>query len=242
MIEHPENTIDNTEQNNINILYAPPKEKRPILARIISIVLHPVFMVTYTVALIYMYTDFRFLFADQFIRFMIPVVFISCIVPLTGIYFLRLTGVIKSFDMKNKAERFMPFFILLLSYCLLFYYFWQAKLYIWFLAVLLIPAILLVIYGIISSFWKISAHMIGIGGLIGSILSMCYYVKGLNLYILFIILFILAGCLGVSRLIMNKNTPAQVYTGFLIGLVVSFFTVWLGAYWGLIMFMRNFNL
>lgn len=242
MIEEPLNTIEETEHRTINILYSPPREKEPLWARIVSTALHPIFMVTYTVALIYLHTDFKFLFADQFVRFMIPVLFLSCVVPVTGIYFLMLTKIVDSSGLKTRNNQFLPFFVLFLSYCLLFYYFFTAKLYIWFLAVLLIPVLLLVIHTITSLFWKISAHMMGIGGLIGSILSVCYYVKGLNLPVLFIILFILAGFLGVSRLVMNKNTPAQVYTGFLVGFAVSFFTVWLGAYWGLILFMRNFNL
>lgn len=79
----------------------------------------------------------------------------------------------------------------------------------------------------------------GMGALTGCILSICYHVKGLNLYVLFIILFILAGCLGVSRLALNRNTPAQVYAGYLIGIAVSYLTVWIGAYWGLMIFLKN---
>lgn len=245
MTEQTRDTIEESheqETGNAGIYYTPRSEKQPVLARIISTVLHPLFMVVYTVALIYLYTDFRFLFADQFVRFMIPVLFLSCVAPLCGIYFLMFAKVINSYELSSNDNRFLSFFVFFVSYCLLFYYFFAAKLYIWFLAVLLVPILLLVIYAITSMFWKISAHMMGIGGLIGSILSMCYYVKGLNLYILFIILFILAGSLGVSRLMMNRNTPGQVYAGFLTGLTVSFFTVWLGAYWGLIVFIRNYNL
>ena len=78
-----------------------------------------------------------------------------------------------------------------------------------------------------------------IGGMIGCILSVCYNIKGLNLPVLFMILFILAGCLGVSRLMLNKSTPAQVYVGFLVGSVVSYLWVYIGTYWSLILFLRN---
>jgi hypothetical protein len=186
-----------------------------------------------------MSTDFKFLFANQFIRFMTPVTFFSCIIPATGIYFLRLTNIVKDYNMDNKSEWVLPVVVFLLSYGLLFYYFFAAKLYIWFLSVVLIPLVLLVIYVLISRFWKISAYMIGIGGLIGCILSVCYAIKGLNLPVLFSILFILAGCLGVSRLMLNRSTPAQVYTGFLVGLIVSSLCVYAGAYWGFILFLKN---
>jgi len=222
-----------------SIFYEPPQKKEPLLAHIVSIVLHPLLMVVYVIIMIFTYTDFKFLYGNQFIQFLAPVFFLSCAIPASGIYLLKTTGIITDYRMKNKSERFLPFMIFFFSYGLLFYYFFSAKLSVWFLAVLAVPMILLIIYTLISLRWKISAYMIGIGGLIGSILSICYNIKGLNLYVLFIILFILAGCLGVARLALNRNTPIQVYSGFLIGIVVSYLTVWLGAYWGIVIFLKN---
>lgn len=222
----------------VSIIYDPPRIKEPVLARIISFVLHPLLMVVYTIILIFVYTDFRFLYGNQFIQFIAPAFFLSCAIPVSGIYTLKVTKLITDYKFR-KEERFLPFTIFFFSYGLLFYYFFSAKLTIWFLAVLAVPMILFIIYAFISTFWKISAYMIGMGGLIGSIMSICYNIKGLNLYVLFIILFILAGSLGVSRLALNRNRPAQVYAGFLIGIVVSYFTVWIGAYWGIVIFLKN---
>ena len=238
MIEETENVPDMGYTRG-SIFYKPPKEKEPILARTFSIILHPLFMVLYAVILLFIHTDFKFLFANQFIQFMAPVLFFSCIIPASGIYFLRISGIIQNYRLNNRNEWLLPFSIFFLSYGLLFYYFFSAKLYIWFLAVVAIPVILLIIYTVISRFWNISAYMMGIGGLIGCIMSVCYHIKGLNLYISFIILFILAGCLGVSRLAMNRSTPAQVYIGFLIGIIISYLTVYIGAYWGFVLFLKN---
>lgn len=240
MIQEIENE-QNKDHVRSSIFYVPPKEKEPIIARIFSIILHPLFMVLYAVILIFIHTDFKFLFANQFVRFMTPILFFSCIVPVTGMYFLKISGTIQNFNLNNKKEWLLPFSVFFLSYGLLFYYFFSAKLYIWFLAVVAVPMILLIVYTIISRFWDISAHMIGMGGLIGSIMSVCYNIKGLNLYILFIILFILAGCLGVSRLAAKKSTPAQVYVGFLIGIIISYLTVYAGAYWGFVIFLKSIN-
>jgi hypothetical protein len=222
----------------VSVIYDPPRIKEPGVARIISFVLHPLLMVVYTIIFIFVYTDFKFLYGNQFIQFIAPVFFLSCAIPVSGIYALKATKLISDYKFR-KGERFLPFSIFFFSYGLLFYYFFSAKLAIWFLAVLAVPMILFVIYAFISMFWKISAYMMGIGELIGSIMSICYNIKGLNLYVLFIILFILAGSLGVSRLALNRNTSAQVYVGFLIGIVVSYLTVWIGAYWGIIIFLKN---
>ncbi len=205
-----------------------------LLARIFSVVLHPLFMAIYGISLLFIYTDFKYIYGSQFSKFIIPVAIFSCFIPMLCIYLFWRTGYVTDFSLKKKEERFLPFLTTFFSYSVLFYYFFKAGLAIWFLAILLVPLLLLVICGIVNSYWKISAHMAGIGGLLGSIFSVCYNIKGQNPYGLFIILIILVGVLGVSRLILRRHTPAQVYVGFLVGLVVSYFAVFVGGYFPLL--------
>ncbi len=228
-----------TNEEKTPLSYEPPKEKEPILAQMISIILHPMFMGVYTVSLLFLYTDFNLIFAGQFIRFITPILFLSCVVPASSMYFLKRSGLIKNYNLNSKDKGFTPYLITFLSYTLLIYYFQSAHLYTWFIAILATPLLLITITAIIKRFWKISIHMIGIGALIGCTLSVCYNIKGVNPFVLFIILFILAGCLGVSRLILKRHTPAQVYVGFLVGLVGAYLCVWIGAYWGFVMFLKN---
>ncbi|MDR2954593.1 MAG: phosphatase PAP2 family protein [Prevotella sp.] len=234
--------VSSEKQSNVentSFIYEPSKEKEALWAQMTSIVLHPLLMGVYGVALLFFYTDFNLIFAGQFIRFISPVFFLTCVVPASGIYFLKKAGLIKDYAVSERYERFLPYLTTAFSYSLLIYYFYSAKLSIWFIAVLAAPLILIIIAAIITYFWKISVHMIGIGGLIGCTLSVCYNVKGLNPYVLFIILFILAGLLGVSRLALKRHTPGQVYAGFLVGLIISYLCVWIGAYWGFMSIMKN---
>lgn len=214
--------------------YEPPKKKEPLLPRIISIALHPLLMGVYSIALLFLYTDFRILFGSQFLRFITPVFFLTCVVPASSIYFLKRAGMIKDFELTNRNERIVPFVAVFCAYSLLLYYFASAGLFTWFLGILAAPLILIVIAAIVTSRWKISTHMMGIGYLLGNTLSVCYFTKGLNPYILFIILFILAGSLATSQLMLRRHTPAQVYAGFLAGLVVSCLCVLVGTYWAFI--------
>lgn len=231
------NSVNKPDPEELQFSYTPPKKKEPLLANIISTIFHPLFMGIYGVALLFIFTDFNIIFSGQFVRFMIPVVFLTCIVPASGIYFLNRGGFMNNCDPSHKKNWFVPYLLAVCSYGLLFYYFASANLYTWFLGMLVTPIILIIIGGIVSRYWKISIRMMGMGALIGSTFSVCYNVKGLNPFILFIILFILAGCLGVSRLILQRNTPAQVYTSFLIGLIVSYICVLAGAFWAFIPFI-----
>lgn len=231
-------TIDNDTEKTpqLQFSYEPPKVEEPLFARIISVILHPLFMGIYGVAILFLYTDFNFLFAGQFLLFMLPVIFLTCIIPASSLYFFNRSGLAKSSDVKGNKSGSMSYLLFFFSYSLLLYYFASAGLYTWFLGILATPIVLIIIGAINCKSWNASLHMMGIGALIGTTLSVCYNVKGLNPFILFIILFILAGCLGVSRLMLQKETPAQVYISFLIGLVVSYICVWIGTYWAFIMF------
>lgn len=224
-----ENHIETTQQ-----VQAIVKEKQPMWAQIISIVLHPFFMAIYGVALLFVYTDFKYIFANQFSNFIIRVAFFSCIIPSVSMYFMKGAGYISDYSLTKKEERLLPFFISFFAYSLLFYHFYKAGLYTWFLSVLLVPLILLIVCAIINRWWKISTHMAGIGGLLGTVFSVSYNIKQQNPYELFIILIILVGLLGVARLVLKKHTPTQVYVGFLVGLAVSYITVYMLWYYPIV--------
>ena len=187
-------------------------------------------MTTYGVALLFVYTDFKYIFDNQFLGFMMRVIFFSCIIPLVSVYFYKRGGFITSLSADKRGERMLPLFTAFLSYSFLFFIFYKGSLYTWFLGLLLVPLILLAVYSLISNYWNISLHMIGIGGLLGSVFSVAYNIKLQNPYEIFIILLILAGILGVSRLVLKRNTSSQVYTGFLLGFAVSYLTIFIAWY------------
>lgn len=199
------------------------------VALVISVFLHPAFMMSYGIALLFLYTDFRYLYARQFDLFLYPVIIFSCLIPVTCLFFFKRSGYISDYALTKKEERRLPLMVTFISYFILFFYFYKGGLYTWFLSILLVPIILMVITGIVNIFYKISVHMLGIGSLIGTVLSVCYNIKGLNPYLLFMFLITLAGVLGVSRLVLKRHSSIQVYLGFVVGLVVSYLTVYIGG-------------
>ena len=63
--------------------------------------------------------------------------------------------------------------------------------------------------------------MLGIGGLLGGIMGIAQ-IHMMNPYWAFIIVFIIAGLLGTSRIFLRKHTPMQVYAGFCLGFACTF--------------------
>lgn len=198
------------------------------VARIFSIVLHPFLMTFYSIALLFAYTSFYDVYAGSVSRILFSVLLFTSIIPTVFLMLIKNLKIIPDYSLSFPRDRVLPYLMCFFSNSMLLYYFYISHMYFWFLGLVAAPAMVILIGFIINLFWKISAHMLGIGALIGSTLSVCYNVKGLNPFILFIILFIFAGCLGVSRLYLKKSNPKQVYIGFTTGLIVSFCTVWLG--------------
>jgi membrane-associated phospholipid phosphatase len=91
-----------------------------------------------------------------------------------------------------------------------------------FLLLVAIGAIVaLLIVTIINSWWKISAHLTGIGGLLGGICSYALYSSSLPIGLICITL-MLALILMYARLYLDAHTPMQVVCGFLLGLLATF--------------------
>ncbi|MFV0469485.1 MAG: phosphatase PAP2 family protein [Dysgonomonas sp.] len=200
-----------------------------IIAQIFSVVFQPLFMSFYGVLLLFYYTNFFFFYANMTWFILGTVLLFTCLIPMLFILSLRMSGVVKDYTLSEKKERHLPYIICLLSNIALVVYLYNVNLQIWFLGLLAAPVLVLLIGFIVNFFWKISAHMLGIGGLIGGLMSVCVNVNKQNPFLLFMLLFILAGCLGVSRLYLKRHTPAQVYIGFGAGFLAAYFVVWLSA-------------
>ena len=81
---------------------------------------------------------------------------------------------------------------------------------------------------IINLKYKISAHMVGIGGLLGSLIVVSYVLK-YNAVPQLSVLVLLAGVIATCRLYLKAHEPKQIYSGFFLGFLtqVSVFLLFL---------------
>lgn len=198
-------------------------------ARIISSVFQPLLMPIYSILLLFVYTHFKLLFANQFWTIMIPVILFSFAVPGILIYVVYKLKLISDLSLKIRKERFIPYSIVLVSYLIMIFYYYRIGMPNWFLmlAASSIAVILIAIF--ITIWWKISAHMFGIGGLLGGVMAVSYFIEKSNPFYLFMSLFVVAGLVGASRLILKRHTFSQVVGGFFLGFIISFLFVWIGT-------------
>jgi membrane-associated phospholipid phosphatase len=78
---------------------------------------------------------------------------------------------------------------------------------------------------LITLFWKISAHAVGTGGLLGFLFGIVYSFAAVELLYPTLVCVLAAGLLLSARLYLNAHTPAEVGAGFLLGLTICFTAV-----------------
>lgn len=199
------------------------------IAHLISTIFQPLLMPTYGVMLLFVYTYFGVTYLHQFWLIITPVVLFSFAIPAILILMLYKIGIISDLSLKVRRERIYPYMITLLSYSVMIWFYYRMRMPTWFLMIMVSSVAIMIVAILITLKWKISAHMFGIGGLIGGAMSVSYFVEHSNPYFMFMGLFIIAGLVGTSRLILKRHTLAQVIAGFFLGLLLSFVFVWIGA-------------
>lgn len=205
----------------------------------ISVIFHPVFIPMmafflylqidhYSVAILHSLTDngFWLLFATiGLFTFLLPMIAINAMIS---------TNIVESWELKNHKERvpvliFTAIFLACLYYVFTFFEQTNGPIFKGFFAVIMSGIALAIIAAIISHFWKISMHAIGISGLAGAMVGLTTILHPVlnveEMVLINSIVIGVAGLVGFSRLYEKAHNLAQVIAGMLLGFGVSFFVV-----------------
>ncbi len=125
---------------------------------------------------------------------------------------------------KNRKERTWPYIITFLSYLACIRFFVWIGIGKWVILIALGTTIGLMVISLVNLWWKISAHMSGMGGLCGSIFAASFVFHS-NPVWLFISIILLSGFVAWSRLELNAHTPGQLTAGFLVGCLGTFLPI-----------------
>lgn len=191
------------------------------VARIISLLLHPMFVITWGMLLMFNLNAYFVLIVPSELRWTIILLVFgnTVLLPAILIWIMAKRNLISSLELPVREERTWPYLIFAVFYASTYFLMRNIglpQLYYLFIAGALATIVLATI---INLFWKISIHMIGIGGLTGGFLVLSYR-SLINEPLLIIGLILLSGLVGFARLQSNTHSPAQVYTGYLLGLAV----------------------
>lgn len=189
------------------------------VARIISIVCHPLFVPTLVMAFLVKFSPSLFYGLDskQQILRIITVAYTTITFPLLTVFLLWRLQFIENMYMRNPKERYVPLIASMLFYFWVFWLFHKQFHAPSPIQVFLLGAFLSsVLTFLFNLFNKVSMHSAAFG--LVSALAIYLAILGVSGSWLFLVLsLLLAGAVSSSRLFLKEHTPGQVYTGLGIG-------------------------
>lgn len=197
-----------------------------LAAKIISIALHPIAMPSFLMlALFNSGTLVSFYPASVKLRIFLLIFVYTFALPLLMLPIFLRQRLVKTIHMFNHTERIIPFLFAFLFYAFSVYTLmgiqglWVVKMF------MLASSIAVFITLAVSFFWKISAHMVGMGGATGFLLVLNLRL-GADILEFMILALLLSGVVGTARLSLDEHSPSQIYTGYFVGLA-SMVTIFL---------------
>lgn len=193
-----------------------------IPAQLFSYIFHPLFipaMAAWYLAFIHQGYFIGITPHDK-LYIIMSVVVNTLILPGATVLLLKAVGFIKNIFFETQRERI---FIYVAAN---FFYFWM---YLVFRSKPDVPLILTAfIFGIFLSssvglfaniYFKISMHALGMGALSGLLLIIIFSGAPYNIFLAAMLVFLIAGFVSTSRLIISDHQPFDIYTGIFLGIL-----------------------
>lgn len=193
-------------------------------AKTLSILFHPLLMPTLGVMIIFYSGSYVSFLPDDVKKIILLVIGANTLgLPLMMMPLFIQFKVINTFAMETNRERILPLTFTLIPYVLSVYFLFKLPIPFIITSFMLGASIAVALCLIISYWWKVSIHLVGIGGIIGFLIafSIRLYSNVLPLLIIFVIA---AGFLASARLSLKAHKPSQVFLGFLLGFFIMLLT------------------
>lgn len=186
-------------------------------ANLLSYMAHPLLMPVLGLLIISNSGTYAADMDHRFTQFIYLSVFIfTLLLPVAMIPLFLYSGLAKNIHFSERRERLVPFYITLVFYLAAYFLIRKLPVSSVYQNFLFASCLSILFLLAISYFYKISAHMVGWGGIVGLVLTLSLrFDADLMIYLVTVIL--LAGFTGFARLRLDAHTPWQVYLGFSVG-------------------------
>ena len=218
-----------SEANLTADVYSEQSQAINIVAKIISYVLHPLFIPTYIFFWLTWHfpTEFAGITKTGLLFKKISVFWLTAFFPAFSVFISWRLKFIESIFLRTQKDRIFPYIITMI------FYWWM-----WYLSrglpdqpVVLkffyFGIFLTTVFGlIINNFIKISMHAIGAGSFLAFIILTCLIYHTL-LGVDIMIATLLAGLICTARLLLNHHSTAEIYAGLIVGILCQLLGVWI---------------
>ena len=197
-------------------------------AKLISLVMVPMFMPVVSMCFLLFLTDLRIMpYADKITLLLITLAF-NTVAPMLIIGGMKIIGLIKDVGLNNRRDRLLPYIIIILGLLATIFYLRAQQAPQWMWGTYAGAAVASFICCCINFWWKISAHATAAAGVIASLAVIAvtgnavvdthWWIFGACL---------LTGLMGTARVFMQRHTDLQVLAGYVCGYCSVYFTTML---------------
>lgn len=196
-------------------------------ARFLSTLLHPLLTPVYALLIIW-HSPLQGLksqiAAESFLSILGPMILFTTVVPVLLLLFLKHLGVIQSVTLNDRRDRKYPLLGAMLSNIGLAWVFNQMGTGDFLKVMALASASLVLVAWIVTLWWKISIHMVSLGGFL-AIMAFEFLTENQPMLLPLAGMVSMAVLLGWARIERKAHSPAQVVAGLFLGLFIMGFTL-----------------
>lgn len=193
-------------------------EKRIIqTAKVLSTIFSPFYVPCWVLLTLFLFSYLQLL-PFGYRCYLLFIVFIfTVLLPQTGINIFRMVMKWTHHQLSVRENRYMPYIITICSYVTCLGLMTHLNVAMFIRSIVMAAFVAQILCAIINCWWKISTHMVGMGGLLGALFAFSaiffynpvWYACGLIL---------LCGAVGTSRIILRQHSLEEVLAGFAVGI------------------------
>jgi hypothetical protein len=192
-----------------------------ILAHIVSVVFHPLFITSYVGAFLIYLHPYAFAAAldNRKVFKLGMIVFNTAFIPLFSVFLMWRLRLIESLFLRTSKERIIPYVAAMICY------FWT-----WlvtrntgdspsYMVHFMLGTFLAICAAfLVNIYMKVSMHTIAMGGMATFFFLQAFAIEdSTGLY--FSIAVLIAGLVGTARMIVSDHKPVEIYVGYLVGII-----------------------
>ncbi|MGB8490716.1 MAG: hypothetical protein WCE64_06620 [Bacteroidales bacterium] len=187
------------------------------IARVISIIFHPVLMPLYGLAILFTAPTFLEYLPATVKKLLLLIVLVNnVLVPIALMPIFRNRNIISSYNLEERTERIIPLVTTTILYGASSFIIYRYQIPSLIKYFIYSASVLIMVVTILNFRWKLSIHAAGAGALIAVVIVLgIKMLTPLTGYLVGAV--VIAGLVLASRLRLNSHTPAQVWTGLLTG-------------------------
>lgn len=203
-----------------------------LVARIVSVLFHPLLLATYLFGLLAFVFPIALdpLKEEGQLNFIFLIFCVTFLFPALNVGIFKTFGSIRTISMVDRHERIIPFSFITILYIVVTYLFYsrtrigvEDNL----LKFLIVIDALALVGTVATYFYKVSIHSLAACGLIGILLPLNKISEQNALFYPTLITIVLAGVVMSARLQLNVHTPREVMIGSVLGFMTSFVLMFL---------------